>query len=59
MADCINCKYALLDYEEYYNTNATQWFVEDCKKGRDIMSDSDCPDYEEWEEDDGWVYRIN
>ena len=53
MADCSNCKYALLDYEKYYNTNATQWFVEDCKKERYIMSDSDCPDYEEWEEDDG------
>ena len=51
MADCSNCKYAVLDCEEYYNTNATQWFVEGCRK--DMPNADRCPEFEEWEEDDG------
>ena len=51
MADCINCKYAVLDCEEYYNTTDKQWFVEDCKK--DIPDADCCPEFEECEDDDG------
>ncbi len=51
MADCINCKYAVLDYEEYYNTTEKQWFVEGCKK--DMPDAECCPEFEEWEDNDG------
>lgn len=51
MSDCNTCRFALWDYEEYYNTTYKQWFVEGCKKG---MQDADCcSEFDEWEEDDG------
>ena len=51
MSDCNTCRFALWDYEEYYNTTDKQWFVEGCKKD---MPDADCcPEFEEWEDNDG------
>lgn len=54
MADCSLCKHAIMDYEEYYGGgNPRVWFVEDCKKGLEDPVEADCPEFEEWEDDDG------
>lgn len=52
MADCQHCKYAIMDYEEYYGTTLKEWFVTGCEKCR-VVDQTDCPEFEEWEDRDG------
>ena len=42
---CHKCKYAMFDYEEYYNTKSKQSFVYDCKKNNDIENSEECEDF--------------
>ena len=50
MADCSLCKHAIMDYADGYGGG--YWFVDDCGKELD-NEDSDCPEFEEWEDNDG------
>ena len=50
MTDCCMCKYAVLDYEEYYGTTEKEWFVTGCKKGLD--KSENCPEYKEIQDDE-------
>ena len=48
MADCYCCKYAVWDYETYYNGTQKQWFVCDCKKDHlGLEENHECEDYKE------------
>ena len=44
---CCNCRFARLDYYEYYGTTDKNWFVDGCKKNLDPEY---CEEYEEYEE---------
>lgn len=49
MKDCTVCIYAETDYFEYYG-NAREYFVCDCKKGKDIEAE-DCDEFKEYIEE--------
>ena len=51
MIECGMCKYAVLDYEEYYGTTEKQWFVCGCEKGHIDDDPKDCEDFEEVSDD--------
>ena len=48
MDECEDCKYAEWDYEEYYETTQTQWFVCGCKIDCDP---EDCDEFERREDE--------
>lgn len=47
MSNCRNCKYAIIDYYEYYG-GEKQYFVADCKK--DMPGEEECEEFEEVDE---------
>ena len=47
MENCCTCRFARLDYYEYYGTTDKNWFVDGCKKNLDPEY---CEEYEEYEE---------
>jgi hypothetical protein len=51
MTNCGNCRFAVIDYEEYYGTTMRQYFVSGCKKG--LEESEDCEEFEELIDEDG------
>lgn len=51
MSDCSHCKYAIMDYADGYGGG--YWFVDDCGKELDDPEGAGCPEFEEWEADNG------
>ena len=48
MSQCETCRFAIMDYEEYYG-GARQYFVSGCEK--DLEPDEECEGYEEYRRD--------
>ena len=46
MSLCQTCKYAVWDYETYYD-GSRQYFIEGCKKALDEPEGDECEEYEE------------
>lgn len=44
---CQRCKFAIWDYEEYYNSPDKQWFVDGCIKDCEEPEGNECEEYEE------------
>lgn len=49
MDKCAECKYAVLDFNEYYGTSDREWFVCDCLHNQDVEQD-ECEEFERREE---------
>lgn len=47
MSDCRKCKYAIIDWLEYYG-GVRQYFVADCEK--DMPGEAECEEFEEFKE---------
>lgn len=47
MSRCRDCKYAIMDYCEYYG-GVKQYFVADCEKG--MPGEAKCEEFEEFKE---------